>query len=84
MQSADNKDLRVLSRQHQFEDIVNAVLWSNQAGIKHINLDLIFGIPGQTLPGWENTLELASNFEIDHLSLYSLIVEDGTPFKCWL
>ncbi len=83
MQSANPQDLVTLNRQHQFEDVVNAVLWSEQAGIKHINLDLIFGIPGQSLDSWQNTLELTSNFRIDHISLYSLIIEEGTPFKRW-
>lgn len=83
MQSANPQDLVTLNRQHQFEDVVNAVLWSEQAGIKHINLDLIFGIPGQSLESWQNTLELTSNFRIDHISLYSLIIEEGTPFKRW-
>jgi oxygen-independent coproporphyrinogen-3 oxidase len=83
MQSANLQDLTMLNRQHKFEDVVNAVLWSEQAGIKHINLDLIFGIPGQSLQSWQTTLELASSFRIDHISLYSLIIEDGTAFKRW-
>ncbi len=83
MQSANVLDLKMLHRQHQFEDVAHSVQWANEAGIKHINLDLIFGIPGQTLASWRKTLALASNFQIDHLSLYSLIVEDGTPFKKW-
>ncbi len=83
MQSANTVDLVMLNRQHKFEDVVNAVLWSEQAGIKHVNLDLIFGIPGQSLQSWQSTLELTSNFRIDHISLYSLIIEDGTAFKQW-
>lgn len=83
MQSANVQDLVILNRRHQFEDVVNAVSWANQAGIRHINLDLIFGIPGQTVASWQQTLQLASQFQIDHLSLYSLIIEDGTPFKRW-
>lgn len=83
MQSANPQDLVILNRQHLYKDVVNAVRWSNEAGIQHINLDMIFGIPGQSLASWAKTLELASNFRIDHLSLYSLIIEEGTPFKRW-
>jgi len=73
----------MLNRQHRFEDVVNAIKWSKTAGFQHINLDLIFGIPGQTLERWKNTLETACRFKIDHLSLYSLIVEEETPFANW-
>jgi oxygen-independent coproporphyrinogen-3 oxidase len=47
----------------------------------HINVDLIFGIPGQTLKSWRDSLEAAIGFGIDHLSLYSLTIEKGTPLE---
>ena len=84
MQSANVDDLRILNRQHRHEDVIQAVAWSKQAGFEHINLDLIFGIPGQTLESWQRTLELALMEKIDHFSLYSLIVEDGTPLERWI
>ena len=56
MQSAHPQDLVRLDRQHQFMDVVNAVSWSCLAGFEHINLDLIFGIPGQSLERWQETL----------------------------
>lgn len=84
MQSAHPDDLRVLDRQHRHEDVINAVAWSKQAGFEHINLDLIFGIPGQSLQRWNDTLDLALSEHVDHFSLYSLIIEDGTPMQRWV
>lgn len=84
MQSASVRDLKVLDRRHDYQSIVNAILWSHRAGINHINLDLIFGIPGQTLDSWHRTLETASQLGVDHLSVYSLILEDGTRLKKWV
>ena len=83
MQSAHPQDLAVLDRQHQFSDVVHAVEWSRQAGFEHINLDLIFGIPGQSVERWQQTLQLAAGFNIDHLSLYALTIEEGTPLAMW-
>ncbi|MHC1741270.1 MAG: radical SAM family heme chaperone HemW [Anaerolineaceae bacterium] len=83
MQSAHPHDLIMLDRQHKFEDVVNSVLWSQTAGFKHINLDLIFAIPGQTLERWQEALRLAAGFPVDHLSLYALTIEEGTPLAKW-
>lgn len=84
MQSAHHDDLHILDRQHQHEDVINSVAWSKEAGFEHINLDLIFGIPGQSLTRWNETLDLALAEKIDHFSLYSLIVEEGTPMHHWV
>jgi oxygen-independent coproporphyrinogen-3 oxidase len=84
MQSASTQDLRVLDRQHDNQSIVNAIQWSRQAGFEHINLDLIFGIPGQSLASWKRTLELALKLGGDHFSIYSLILEEGTRLKTWV
>ena len=84
MQSAHPGDLQILNRQHIHGDVIQAVAWCKQIGFEHINLDLIFGIPGQTLDRWENTLDLALQEHVDHFSLYSLSVEDGTPLKKWI
>ena len=84
MQSADPGDLRVLERIHDFFDVVNAVKWARQAGFENINLDLIFGLPYQTLASWQKTLDLAVGLNPDHLSVYSLILEHGTPMNAWV
>jgi oxygen-independent coproporphyrinogen-3 oxidase len=83
MQSAHPRDLEMLDRQHSFADVANAVSWSRMAGFEHINLDLIFAIPGQSFERWQDTLRLAADFQVDHLSLYSLIIEEGTPLARW-
>ncbi len=84
MQSASRRDLHVLDRQHDNQSILNAILWSKRTGFQHINLDLIFGIPGQSLVSWRRTLELALSLGVDHFSVYSLILEDGTRLKRWI
>jgi oxygen-independent coproporphyrinogen III oxidase len=84
MQSAHPGDLQTLNRQHVQRDVIQAVEWSKKAGFNHINLDLIFGIPGQDIQRWLSTLELALMENIDHFSLYSLSVEEGTPLKKWI
>lgn len=83
MQSAHPEDLRTLDRTHTFSEVLDAVKFCRLAGIRHINLDLIFGIPGQTLDRWRNTLELAVATGVDHLSLYALTIEEGTPMHHW-
>ncbi len=79
MQSAQVDELNLLERQHNPEDITNAIHYARTAGFDNINLDLIFGLPGQTLEAWKESLSAALDFHPEHLSLYSLIVEEGTP-----
>ena len=84
MQSAHPDDLRVLDRSHTFEDVLDAVKACKRAGIKHVNLDLIFGIPGQNLERWRSTLQRAVETGVDHLSLYGLTIEEDTPMFRWI
>ncbi|HWQ04168.1 MAG TPA: radical SAM family heme chaperone HemW [Longilinea sp.] len=84
MQSAHPDDLRLLERQHDTFDVINAISWTRQAGFDSLSLDLIFGLPFQTLERWQNTLETAIGLQPDHLSLYALTIEHGTPFQGWL
>lgn len=63
-----------------FELVSNAVSMLKNAGISNIGLDLIYALPGQSLPEWRNELETALSLDINHISAYSLIIEDGTPF----
>jgi len=79
MQSARPSELQMLERQHRPEDVVRAVTLSREAGFENINLDLIFGIPGQILKDWKGSLQAALDLSPEHLSLYSLIIEEGTP-----
>lgn len=79
MQSASASDLKVLGRSHSFKDVETNVGNAREAGISNLNLDLIFGIPFQSLKSFETTLKAAIGLSPDHLSLYALTVEDSTP-----
>ncbi len=81
MQSASRFDLKILEREHRNASLLNAVEWCRKARFEHTNLDLMFGIPGQSLESWMITLELALGLGVDHFSLYSLILEEGTRLK---
>jgi oxygen-independent coproporphyrinogen-3 oxidase len=81
MQSAHPDDLRLLERQHDFFDVVQAVRWSRSAGFDNLSLDLIFGLPEQTLSRWKDTLDRAVDMGTEHLSLYALTIEHGTPLQ---
>jgi oxygen-independent coproporphyrinogen III oxidase len=83
-QSAHPQELRQLERIHDYFDVINAVAWARQAGFNNLNLDLIFGLPEQTLKHWESTITLISDLHPDHLSLYALTVEDKTPYGRWI
>jgi len=81
MQSADQNELTMLERQHTYSDVMRAVKWSRKAGINNLNLDLIFGLPCQTLKSWLISVEAALSLQPEHLSLYSLTLEHGTPMQ---
>lgn len=84
MQSVHPDELRMLERQHDFFDVVQAINWAHQAGFENINLDLIFGLPDQSLERWQRSLERAVELSPTHLSLYSLTLEHGTPMDGWV
>ncbi len=84
VQSASPDELALLEREHSFADVVEAVTLSRNAGIHNLNLDLIYGLPGQTLHTWQATLQAALALQPQHLSLYCLIIEPGTPMHRWL
>ena len=83
VQSANAEELRMLERAHSFTDVINAVKWARQAGFDNLNLDLIYALPEQTLQTWQVTLERALALHPEHLSLYALTLEHGTPFGRW-
>ena len=84
MQSASAQDLKILDRQHTNDSIIEAIASSRKAGFNNINLDLIFGIPRQSLESWQRTLEMALTLGVEHFSIYSLILEEGTRLKKWV
>lgn len=83
-QSADPAELAMLEREHDFETVVRAAEMSRAAGLTNFNLDLIYGLPGQSATSWRATLDAALTLAPPHLSLYCLIVEPGTPMQRWL
>jgi oxygen-independent coproporphyrinogen-3 oxidase len=78
MQSAVPSVLAVLDRTHDPARVPQAVEWARAAGFDQISLDLIYGTPGETLEDWHTSLDAALVCEPDHVSAYSLIVEEGT------
>ncbi len=80
LQSADNTELRTLGRIHTWEDFLESYQAARAAGFKNINVDLMSALPGQTLQSWENTLNQVLRLGPEHISAYSLIIEEGTPF----
>jgi oxygen-independent coproporphyrinogen III oxidase len=82
-QSFDEALLKSLGRIHTPEEIVQALTYARAAGFTSINLDLMFGLPEQSMLHWQQTLQQALTLRPEHLSLYSLIIEEGTPFYTW-
>lgn len=78
-QSFDDGLLRALGRIHTARDVADAVRMARDAGFDNLSLDLMYALPGQTMAQWIDTLEKAVRLEPEHLSAYSLIVEEGTP-----
>ncbi len=84
VQSVHPQELRLLERQHDYLQVIEAVRWARQAGFENLSFDLIFGLPHQTLSAWQRTLDLTLGLRPEHLSLYALTIEHGTPFAAWL
>jgi oxygen-independent coproporphyrinogen-3 oxidase len=84
MQSANPDELKFLERIHDPLEVIGAVKAARQAGFDNINLDLIFGLPGQSLESWQRSVEFALRLQPEHLSLYALTIEHGTPLRRWL
>lgn len=84
VQSFDDGELRWLGRIHSSAEVENAFAAARAAGFANINLDLMFGLPDQDPATWRRSLARAINLAPQHLSLYSLIVEHGTPLADWV
>ena len=83
IQSVHPDELRQLERIHDYFDVINSVKWARQAGFDNLNLDLAFGLPEQSLDRWQATVKQALGLRPEHLSLYALMLEHGTPFGRW-
>lgn len=80
VQSLQPEELKMLGRIHTREDALEVYHMARKAGFENINLDLMSGIPGQTVESYEQTLLEVCRLEPEHISAYSLIIEEGTPF----
>jgi len=80
LQSADNKELQLLGRIHSYEQFKENFYLAREVGFSNINIDLMSALPGQTVASWERTLSSVINLKPEHISAYSLIIEEGTPF----
>lgn len=80
VQSFDNSILRMLGRVHDKNDALNAIRMAKKAGFDNINVDLMFGIPNQSMKMWKDSVKQAAFLGPQHVSMYSLQIEEGTPF----
>lgn len=80
LQSVDSNELKRLGRIHSFEDFVNNYSLAREIGFDNINVDLMSALPGQTASSWERTLRKVAELNPEHISAYSLIIEEGTAF----
>ncbi len=80
LQSANNEELRLLGRIHTFEEFVENYNQAREIGFENINIDLMSALPYQTLESYETTLKKVVDLKPEHISAYSLILEEGTSF----
>lgn len=80
LQSADREELKLLGRIHTYEDFLETYHMARDQGFANLNVDLISALPGQKLESWQGTLEKVLALEPEHISAYSLMIEEGTPF----
>ena len=79
VQTFDDQRLRFLHRRHTVSQVIKAIERLRHAGIKNISIDLMYGFPGETLDDWERDIEAAITLNVEHLSAYCLMIEEGTP-----
>ncbi len=79
IQTDDDAILKAIGRPHTYAQAVEAVRRIRSAGFRNLSVDLIYGLPGQTRTGWEETLRNVLKLEPEHISCYGLKVEEGTP-----
>ncbi len=83
VQSANAAELRMLERAHDFFDVIEAVMSARKAGFDNLNIDLIYGLPEQTLQTWQTSVQRILDLHPEHISAYALTLEHGTPFGRW-
>ena len=83
LQSAQDEELKMLGRIHTYEEFLETWKLTERAGFKNRNIDLMSALPGQTIESYEDTLSKVLALEPEHVSAYSLILEEGTVFYDW-
>ena len=79
-QSANDRELKLLGRIHTWAEFLESFHLARECGFTNINIDLMSALPGQTRESWKDTLKRVTDLNPEHISAYSLIIEDGTPF----
>lgn len=80
LQSADDGELKALGRLHTYDEFLKTYQRVRQAGFTNVGVDLMSALPGQTLASWKATLKNVVMLKPEHISAYSLMIEEGTPF----
>ncbi len=80
LQSTDNDELKILGRIHTYEEFLESFKLARKAGFENINVDLMSAIPNQTVESFKKSLKNVRDLNPEHISVYSLIIEEGTPF----
>ena len=83
-QTFDDERLKFIRRRHSSDEICLAVERLRQAGISNISIDLMFGFPEETMQQWQTDIEKALALNVEHISAYSLMYEEGTPLTAML
>ena len=83
VQSLDNGLLQLLGRRHSADGAIEAFQTARTAGFNNVNLDLMYGLPNQSLAQWEDTIARLAALSPEHISLYALTLEEGTPMRLW-
>ncbi len=80
LQSANDRELKLLGRIHTWAEFLESFHLARECGFTNLNIDLMSALPGQTCESWKDTLKRVTDLDPEHISAYSLIIEDGTPF----
>lgn len=80
LQSANDRELKLLGRIHTWAEFLESFHLARECGFTNINIDFMSALPGQTRESWKDTLKRVTDLNPEHISAYSLIIEDGTPF----
>lgn len=80
VQSFSESDLKLMNRRHGVMQAIQSVKWAKTAGFLNISIDLIYGLPNQTLEEWERNVRIAVELDVQHISAYNLTYHEGTVF----